>query len=600
MPVEAWITLTIAAAAVILFVTERIAVELTALIVLVALVASGILTVDESLAGFSNPATLTVAAMFVLSAGLYRTGAVDLIGRLLTRIGRRSFWLSATAMMLIIALISSVVNNTAAVAVFLPVAITVCRQTGASPSRLLMPLSFAGIMGGMCSLLGTSTNILVAGIASSKGVEPFGLFEFARVGVPLAVFGIVYMLTIGVRILPKRRTSDELTESYDVAQFLTEVVVSPDSTLVGRTLADNPLTRDIGMDVIEVWRGEQRVPVPAARMLIQGNDVLIVRCSVDAIRRIQQEPGLALRPHVKWSDADFLSQDAVLLEAVIAPNSPLVGTTLKGARFRNRFGSTVLALRHEGQVLYEKLSSHVLKGGDSLLIEARRDHLPQLRDSRGFVFVNSLEMPHPSRAKMIPAVAIVALVVIAAATGIVPIVVSALAGCVAMALLSIISLEEAYRSVEWRVIVLLAGILPLGVALQKSGAAAVISRGLLDAVEPVGGAIAVISALYLLTSILTEMMSNNASAALLAPIAIVTAETLGLDPRPFLFAVAFGASASFMTPVGYQTNTMVYGPGGYRFSDFVRVGLPLNLAFWLLATWLIPLAWPPNPPIAGG
>ena len=593
MSPAALITLGVFVMAVVLFITEKVPVEVTALLVLVTLSLTGVLSVDEALAGFSNPATVTVAAMFILSAGLYRTGAVNIVGTLLTRAGKRSFWLGALAMMLGVSVISAFINNTAAVAIFLPVALLVARQTGASPSKLLIPLSYASIFGGFCTLIGTSTNILVGGIAQAEGIAALGVFEFARVGVPLALIGIVYMMTIGVRIIPERRRSEELTESYEMVKYLTEIVVLPGSPSIGFYFAESPLVRELGLDVIEVLRGGKRVPVPAARTIVQEGDVLVVRCNVEAIREIQERVGVALRPHVKWRDEDLQSVDAVLVEAVVAPHSLLEGKTLKEIRFRNRFGATVLALRHAGTLLHEKLSSHVLQGGDTLLIEARRDHLAQLRDYRAFVFVNAVETTHFRRNRMLPAVVIVALAVGLAATGVLPIVVTAIAGCIAMALTGVIDLDDAYRAVEWRVILLLAGILPLGTALQKSGAAAGISGALVESVGVWGGPVAVIGALYLVTNILTEVMSNNAAAALLAPIALVTASTMGIDARPLLFAVAFGASAGFMSPVGYQTHLMVYGPGGYRFTDFIRVGLPLNVLFLLAATWLIPRAWPP-------
>lgn len=593
MSFDAAITLAVFLIALVLFISEKLPVEVTALLVLVMLTVAGVISVEQALAGFSNPATVTVGAMFILSAGLYRTGAVNGLGTLLARAARRNFWLGAAAMMVGVSVISAFINNTAAVAIFLPVTLMVARQTGASPSRLLIPLSYASIFGGFCTLIGTSTNILVAGIAVEKGIEPFGVFEFARVGLPLALAGILYMMVAGIRRIPERRRSDEMTESYDLVKYLTEIVVLPGSPSVGTYFADSPLVRELHLDVIEVIRAGKRVPVPAARTVVQEGDVLIVRCDADAIRAIQERAGVALRPHLKWRDSDLQSVDAVLVEAVVAPNSLLEGKTLKEIRFRNRFGATVLALRHAGSVVHEKLSSHVLQGGDSLLIEARRDHLAQLRDYRAFVLVNEVESTYFRRDRMLAAVVIVALAVGLAATGIIPIVVSAIAGCVAMALTGVIALDDAYRAVEWRVILLLAGLLPLGTALEQSGAAAAISNLLIDSIGGWGGAVAVIGAMYLLTNLLTEFMSNNAAAALLAPIAIVTASTMGVDPRPLLFAVAFGASASFATPVGYQTNTMVYGPGGYRFSDFLRVGLPINLLFWVLAMWLIPRAWPP-------
>lgn len=575
-----------------LFVTEKIAVEMVAMLVMTVLLVSGVLSIEEGLSGLSNQATVTVAAMFILSAGLYRTGALNFVGEWMSRVGRRNFWLAAILMIVTVGVASAFMNNTATVAIFIPIALAVARDTGHSPSRLLMPLSFAGMFGGICTLIGSSTNILVSTIAEQHGQAPLGMFEFSKVGLILAAVGVVYMLTIGIRLIPDRRDEADLTSSFEMADYLTEIVVLPTSTSVDKAFPDSPLVRDYGVTILEVFRDGNRVPVPSARTIIQANDVLKVRCDLDTIHKLQKDDDIVLRPHLKWQDSDLVSDTAVLVEAIVAPNSLLVGRTIEEIRFRNMFAANVLALRHGEEVVRTPIPKTRLRGGDTLLIEVRRDHIDKLRDLRNFVIVNEVEQKVFKKRLIIPAVAIIASVVGFAAMGVVPIVVSALAGAVLMVLSGCLTLAEAYNSIEWKVIFLLAGILPLGLALEKTGAAVLLSNLLVNVVGEWGGPIAVLSALYLCTSVMTEVMSNNATAVVLAPIAIVAAEALGSDPRPFLFAVTFAASASFMTPVGYQTNTMVYGPGRYRFADFIRVGLPLNVLFWIFATILIPIFWP--------
>jgi di/tricarboxylate transporter len=577
--------------ALLLFVTEKLPVELVALLVMVVLLASGVLSVEESLSGFSNAATVTVASMFVLSSGLYKTGALNFVGEWMTRFGRSSFWLTAVLMMLTVGIASAFINNTAAVAIFMPIALAVARDTGHSPSSLLMPLSFASMFGGVCTLLGSSTNILVSGIAAEHGQQPFGMFEFSKMGLVFAGAGMVYMLTIGIRLIPDRRDVSDLTSSYEIADYLTEIVVLPTSKSANLSFPESPLVRDYGLTILEVFREGKRVAVPAARTIIRPNDVLKVRCDLETLQKLREDDGIVLRPHMKWQDSDLVSEAAILVEVIVAPNSLLEGRTIEEIRFRNQFGANVLALRHGDQVVRKQIQKTRLRGGDTLLLEVRRDHMDKLRDLRNFVIVNEIEKKEFKKRRIIPAIAIIGGVVFAAA-GLAPIVVAAVVGAVLMILVGCLTLDEAYQSIEWKVIFLLAGILPLGMAIEKTGAAALLSHLLIKVIGEWGGPIAVLSALYLCASLMTGVMSNNATAVVLAPIAIVAAEGLGTDPRPFLFAVTFAASASFMTPVGYQTNTMIFGPGRYRFSDFMRVGIPLNLIFWLLATILIPRFWP--------
>lgn len=585
------VVLVLVLVAVALFASEKLPIDLVALIIMATLLLSGIVSPGEGLLGFSNTATVTVAAMFVLSAGLFKTGAVSYAGILLSRIGRRSPWLALVPIMLVVGALSAFINNTAAVAVFLPVVLGVARATKCSPSKLLMPLSFASMFGGVCTLIGTSTNLLVSAIAERYGEPPLEMFEFTRLGLIFATAGTVYMLALGVRLIPERRRDEELVEAYGMGEYLAEIVLLPEAKSVGKPLSEAPIVRDLGLEVLEVRREGERLTLPRPVLFLKAGDVLRVRCDVAKLKKLQERTGVKFRPELHLQDADLESEDTLLVEAVIAPNSQVEGRTLKQIRFRDVFGATALALRHRDKLVHENLEDVRLHSGDVLLLDVKRDHLDQLKRENVFVLVSELGLPEFRKQKLLPAIAIVAAVVTTAALGFVPIVVGATAGCILMVLAGCITLEEAYDAIDWKVIFLLAGVLTLGAALEKTGAAQLISDFMISTVGA-WGPVALVASFYLLTSILTELMSNNATAALLGPVALVAAETLGLSPRPFLMAVTFAASSSFLTPVGYQTNTMIYGPGQYRYTDFLRVGGPLNLMFWILATIFIPRFWP--------
>jgi len=512
---------------------------------------------------------------------------VNLVGGGLSRLGKISFWLVLIAMMLMVGVLSAFINNTAAVAIFLPIAIGVARDAGVSAGRLLMPLSFASMFGGVCTHIGTSTNILVSSIAERHGFAPFGMFEMTGLGLIFFGAGSLYMVLIGVRMIPNHLAGANQGPVFGSGEYQIEIVLGPDARTIGTALADSPLLRDLEIRAVDVFREGERLNEPADQLVLLAGDHLKIRCDLENLRRLRERRGIALR-HEK---GDGASEEAVLVEAVVAPNSTLDGRSLKQARFRSRYGLTALAIRHRGAVMREDLETMPLRAGDVLLFEVELHHLEELREDRTFVLVSQVELPSFRKSQMLKAVAIVAGVIAAAATGYVPIVAGAIVGCVLMVLTRCLTLEEAYRSINWQVIFLLAGVLTLGTALEKTGAAQLMGGFL---VEHLGGLgpVALVSGLYLATSLLTELMSNNATAALLAPVAIAAAESLGIDSRPLLMAITFAASASFMTPVGYQTNTLIYGPGQFRYADFLRVGTPLNILFWVIATIFIPKFWP--------
>ncbi len=591
MTIEIALVFGIILIAVILFVTEKISVDLTALSVMALLLLLGILTPEEGVSGFSNGATVTVAAMLVISGALAKTGSVNFIGSIASRVFKYNFWCGLPVTMITVAVLSAFINNTPVMAVFIPILLGVARQTGISPSRLLMPVSFASIFGGVCTLIGTSTNILVSSIAVQHGQPAFGMFEFSGLGLIFLAAGVLYLLVIGVRMIPERGDEGGLTGKYKMEDYVTDIILLPEAASVGMPLLGSPLVKELELEVLNVKRDGKRLYDPLQSIILREHDELRVHCNISQLRKIKDRVGVILQADYRLSDVDFKNEKMVLVEAIIAPNSSLINKTIKSSWFRITYRATALAIRHRGQLMHDGFVNTVLKSGDAILLEVSQEEYEGLIINSDFVIVSDIETPVYRKSKIIPTLLIVAGVIVTAATSFLPIVVCAILGCILLIATRCITMEEAYESIDWKIIFLLGGILSLGLALEKSGGALFIANGVMTALGEYGPFV-ILSALYLLTSIATEMMSNNATAVLLTPIAIFMSEAMGVSPRPMLMAVAFAASSSFMTPVGYQTNTMIYGVGKYRFFDFVKVGTPLNVLFWLLGSLLIPRFFP--------
>lgn len=577
--------------AVVLFATEKLSVDLIALLIMGSLLLLGIVSPNQGISGFSNKATVTVAAMFIISAGLFKTGAVSFLGKITTLVFKKNYWLGLITLMVAVGFFSAFINNTPVVAVFIPVLLGVSREINASASKLLMPMSFASMFGGVCTLIGTSTNILVSSIAEENGQPAFSMFELAPLGLLMFALGTAYMLLIGIRLIPEYRPEGDLIESFDLQEYIAEVVLLENAPSVGHAIKDAPIVKDIDLAIIGIQRGDVVISVPPATFVLRAGDVLRVRCNLDKFKQIQDRAGVLFKSQFKFSEKEVESDSIQLVEAVVPLGSVVVGKSLDDLRFHERFGATVLAIRHRGKLLREKIADVKLSAGDAMLLEVDADRYAQLRRDPALMIISEVDQPIYRKSKLIPAIVIVIGVIATAALGALPIVVSAIAGAILLVLVGCLTMEEAYQAIEWRIIFLLAGVLTLQVAMENSGAASLISSTVFSAISSWGGLIALLSAFYIMTSLFTETMSNNATAALLTPIAISTAQTLNVSPRPFMVAVMFAASASFMTPVGYQTNTLIYGPGQYRFKDFLRVGTPLNILFWILATLLIPVFW---------
>jgi len=576
--------------AVVLFVTEKFSTDVVAALVMVVLLVSGILTPAEGFNGFANPATVTVGAMFVISAGLFRAGAVNFLGRGLRRLARRSSTLMVLVMMLGVGSLSSFLNNTATVAIMIPVIMVVAQRVNTSPSKLLMPLAFASLLGGMCTVLGTSTNILASSMAETAGLEPLSMFEFSRLGIIFFAVGVIYMMTIGRKMIPEHRTSGDLTRSFGLGDYLTELQLSDKSQLVGESLESAPLLEEFDIEVLQIIRGKDLLR-PTPKTVLREHDLLRVKGDVSTINELKERAEASLGMQIKWQDSDLESKDTKLVEAVVGPSSPLAGRSLVESNPRKNYGVSVLAIRHHGALKHGELQNIKLMSGDTLLIEVPNSRILYLIQQRVFLVASKAGIPQFDLPKAAKGVAIVVSVITSAALGWLSIASAAAAGALLIVLSKCISMEEAYAAIEWNVLFLLAGMLALSIAMEKTGTSTMLAGGIVDVFGAMGPR-ALVAAFFGATMLLTSVMSNQATVALLIPVAITTAYSIDANPRTFIFAVMFAASSSFMTPVGYQTNTMIYGPGQYTFNDFLRVGTPLSLIFWVLGTLLIPWFWP--------
>ncbi len=598
MSTAAIIVLLVIAGAVFLFVTELLSIDLVALLIVLSLVLSGVISPAEGVAGFSNSATLTVAFMFVLSAALLKTGAFQYLGLKLAPIFRKNFRLGLILMMVLVGLVSAFINNTPVVAVFIPVIVQIGQASGHSPTKMLIPLSFASILGGTCSLIGTSTNILVSGIAEESGLSAFGMFQMTPLGIVFMLVGILYMIFVGLRLLPDRTgtESTDLNQKFGMSDYLTEIELLEGADSVGLRIMDTPLVKELEMDIIEIRRNGSRFSLPPGDMVLQAHDILKVQCSVEKLQMLKDRVQVQVYAPVRIGDHNLQGRNTAMVEFIITANSRYGGKTLRELDFRRQFRAIPLAIRHREEVLHEHLHDVILKAGDVILAEVKRHYLTELKkrekdQDSPFIVLSMQGNFDINRTVLAKSAAIVLGVILLASFEIIPIMIASLLGVVGLVLSRCLNMKEFYAASNWQVMFVPAGALSGGAAMQKSGLSEVIA-GLLSDHLGQWGPIAIVSGLYLATALLTEVMSNNATAALLAPIAVALSKSLGLSPTPFLMAVMFAASLSLMTPVGYQTNTMIYSAGGYRFFDFFRVGGLLSLIFWILATLLIPVFFP--------
>ena len=588
---EMGIVFAVVVAALILFITEKYPVDQVALAIPVVLLIAGVLTPEEAASGFSNTATITVAAMLVLSLGLMKTGAVAAIARWARTARLGGPRLRLVVLCLVAAFVSAFVNNTPVVVVFLPIFMAVAQRSEEPPSMWLMPLSFAAILGGTVTLIGTSTNLVVYGMAKSRGLDELSMFSITPLGLVYCVLGLTYMFTVGRALLPKREGQSDLSGKYGVRDFVAELRVPRHAPAAGKTYAQTRWGETYGVSVLGLHRDGRTVWGPVANRRILPGDLLYVQGNTQNLLQLADKERLETAAHRQPVGTVLNLADARLAEVLVAPAAPVVGHTLKESRFQQRYDSTVLAIQHHGRTVRERLAEVRFEPGDLLLVHGTASALEALSQTPGFVPLNEVVPPHTDRPRALVAVAILLGVVAVSGLEVAPIMAAALVGAALMMFSGCVRLEEIYEDMDWMVVFLLAGAIPLGVAMDNTGAAAWLAHQAAGAFGELGPR-AVIAVFYLMTSILTSIMSNNATAVVMTPIAIGTAADLGLNPYALLVAVMFGASADFSTPIGYQTNTLIYGPGGYRFLDYLRVGGPLNLLLFVTATILIPEMWP--------
>lgn len=547
------------------------------------------MTLQEAVSGFSNSATVTVLAVFILSAGIQRTGTINYVSRRMVQWGGQDERRQILTIQGVTGPISMFINNTAAVAILIPAVIRMAREARKSPSKLLMPLSYVSQLAGVVTLIGTSTNILASELTGQAGLGGFGMFEFSSIGILIFITGAIYLVVVAPKLLPDRVSGQTPERGYQVSEYLSEVLVPEDSDYVGKTLAEARIRQDFGVQILEIIRQGRHIVTLQGDTPIRAGDILVVSGSADELVAIRDDARLQIEAQARLEETDRLPEEIRLLEVVIGPNSDLIGGTLISTNFRNRYDTTVIAMRRDGRVIRQRLGEVRFEFGDTLLLQGPPLAIEQVKQARGFIVTEEPEI-ETFRTNRIPmALAIVAGVVLFAALG-QPILVTAIAGAVLMVLTGCLTVQELHASIRWDVIFLLAGMIPVGIALENTGGAELLAELAVDSAEYLP-ALAVLYIFYATTMILTELISNNASVVVMVPIGISTALSLGLDPKAFVLAIMFAASTAFTTPVGYQTNTMIYGPGGYRFIDFPRVGGPLNLILLIVTPLYIWFIW---------
>jgi len=583
--------------ALISFALERVPADQTAITVMIVVILTGLISADQAYSVFANAAPLTVGAMFVLSAALEKCGLIDHLAAALARATRFGYAGVLILMFVIVAAASAFINNTPVVVIFLPVMINLSRKMGLAPSKFLIPLSYAAIAGGTCTLIGTSTNILVSGILVQHNEAPFSMFELASVGVPLAALSLAYMVIFGRRLLPNRESLTSILSDEERREYITEAFVPQDSPIVGKLITETGLLKSRGVRLIDVVRGNTPIITPINKVRLAVGDRLVLACRPTGIAHARSVEGLNLVAELNMGLGQISAHEGSIVEGIIGPNSALIGHSLKESNFRQQFHMIVLAVHRSGKNVRERFGSLPLQFGDTLLMIGPNDAIRRLRGETDILLIDQPHVPAESLRKKAPLVGgIIAAAVGAASIGLVPIQVSAVAACIVLFWTGCLTISDGYKSVQWNILFLIYGALTLGLALQETGAAHFLATSLIAAVTKVTPEgykmLVLLGCIYLMTTILTEILSNNAAAVVMATLAIGITAALQIDSRPFLVAVTIAASASFATPIGYQTNTYVYGAGGYRFSDFCKIGIPLNLLYFAGSMVIIPRVWP--------
>lgn len=595
--------------ALVLFATERIPIDVVTILLVIGLVLTGTLNVSEAFAGFGNDIVITIAGLFVLTGGLVKTGVVDLIGRRLHRIAGGNEFKLTTLIMFTAAGCASLMKNTTTTAMFVPVVLGIAQRARVQPSKLLMPLAFGAILGGTCTLIGTSTNLAVSGALAKLGqngelaqrfnigpelLAPFTMFELTPVGIAIVIVGMLYMLLIGLRLLPARGSADSLVEQYGIRQYISEVVVVEGSPLAGKTLEEGNLSEMLDLTVIGIIRGTQGRLPPRGEEVLQEGDLLLVQGRMEDILRVKEEAGIEIRSDFELQPHDLEAGDVELFEVMVLRGSEMTNRTLRSLNFRDRYDMTVLAINRHGMALLTKISTVTLRFGDVLLVQGTKDGVERLT-SDGHVLLleeGNLQGQRERAGKRWWAVGAFVVFLFFSVLHLpqVPLAVAVLFGVLILLASRALHLREVYELIDWRLIVLIAGMISFGTAMEKTRADQYLADIIVNNFQAYGG-LAVLTGFFALTVALTQPMSNQAAALVVLPIAVKTALALGLNPRTFAVAVTYAASCSFLTPLE-PACVLIYTPGRYRFLDFVKVGSILTIAVFAIVILLVPYFWP--------
>jgi di/tricarboxylate transporter len=591
MTVEIALTLGIILAAVILFATEKLRVDIIALLVLITVGLIGLIPPEAVFAGFASPAVITVWAVYIVSAGLFKTGVADILGERITRIAGTSETRLIVVIMLTCGIMSAFMNNIGATAVLLPVVVGISRRAKIPVSKLLIPLAFSSLMGGNMTLIGTPPNILATNILAANDLPTFSFFDFTPMGIIVFATGILYMVFLGKRILPERESGEDQMLAAQAREYTTEVRVPAENSIAGKTLLDSRLGSDYDLSVVAITRDNEVRTALTRDSYIQADDLLLIEGSAENLLRAQESLGLIVEDERTYDLEALDPINAHIVEATLSPSSGMVGRSLREMRFRDRFGFTALALYRQGEVIGERLADVVLQFGDALLLRGPRERLPALHEGNEFLVLEPVIVEIRRRNKALLAVGIMALVLILATFAGIVISMAMVIGSVLMVLTGCLTMDEAYEAIEWRSVFLIGGMLTLGIAMETTGTAQFLADLIVNSLGQFGP-MAILAGIYIMAALVTEPMSNAAATVLMVPIAIDVALGLGANPQTFALATVIGASTSFLTPVGHQANVLVFGPGGYRFFDYTRVGAPLNILLFIVTMIFLPLLWP--------
>lgn len=575
-----------------LLITEKISADKTAIGIMVVLALTGILTPKQTVAGFANPAVITVGAMFLLSRGLIRTGAVGVVTELVLKLSHGKKNLAFIYILVAVAFASAFINNTPVVVLFIPIVMGLSCDCDFSPTKLLIPLSYVSILAGTCTLIGTSTNIIVSDLSTSFGYAPLTMFELGIIGLPIAVAGLIFLLITASRLMPERIAPVCEPDEGKQKRYIAELIVPENSPLIGMDNIDEYTRDTMGLSIVEIFRSDNTFDPVRTRLTVEVNDILLVKGSAEDLVDCLKKKSLELAHGREQMVFGSGMKDDLIVEVIVPPMSRLLREPLMSTDLQNDSDIQILAIRtRHSHYSYRMVQKAKLKIGDVILVRCPRNKLSKIRNSSDFILIEDIHHAMINREKARLATGIFSGVVISATFGLADIMICSLAGVLLMTLTHCLSLKDAYRSLESNVLLLIIGTIALGAGMQQTGATQLYAHMFLSLFEGMGPD-RVLLGLIILTSICTHILSNNATAVLLLPIAVSTAVSLGVDPKPFIIGICFGASACYAAPIGYQTNLLVYGPGGYRFSDYIKLGMPLNILVILSSAWLIPKVWP--------